>query len=120
VASARRALAINARCGETLRRRLACNVSRFRAGLRRHGLSSRGGPGPVQTLDAAPGIDAADLNGRLAAAGIETVLRSTRVGPRVSFLITALHEACQIDRAVAALAAAGDRLTRGGALCPGL
>lgn len=116
LAGARRALHLNRQCGDALRARLECNIRRFRAALRRHALSARGGLFPAQTLDPIPGVSPRDLHARLTAAGIETVLRATPHGPRVCFIITAIHTREQIDFATAALAAAVSARAHTGAL----
>jgi 8-amino-7-oxononanoate synthase len=109
IASAHRALDLNAQRGDVLRDRLAENVRRFRTLLRRRGLAATGGLFPVQTLTPTAsglGADASDLRDHLAAAGIEAVLRSTEDGPRVSFLINALHTTAQLERSADVLAKA--------------
>jgi 8-amino-7-oxononanoate synthase len=99
-----RALALNERCGDFLRRRLACLVRRFRAGLGSIGMASRGGFFPVQTLNIRR--DARRLHASLLQQGIGTVLRQPEPGwnGRISFLITARHSPHDIDAAVEALA----------------
>ena len=108
VHAAARALEVNARCGETLRRRLAERVGRFRERLAGEGIVPAGGLFPVQTVGEAGGVDAARLHERLLAEGIRTVLHRDRTGtrPGLSFLITAAHTSTDVARAAAALAAA--------------
>ena len=57
VRAAARALGINARRGDELRRRLAANVRRFRRRLAAAGLGATGGLFPVQTLGGIAGVD---------------------------------------------------------------
>ncbi|HXH01992.1 MAG TPA: aminotransferase class I/II-fold pyridoxal phosphate-dependent enzyme [Candidatus Competibacteraceae bacterium] len=104
--AAEHALAVNRKCGDALRLRLAQLVSRFRKRLARQGLSTIGGLFPVQTLAPLPNLDAGLLHQRLYQLGIRTVLHRARNGhgPRISFLITALHGPDDIDRAADALA----------------
>jgi len=102
--AAERALARNEWCGDFLRRRLACLVRRFRAGLGNVGMASRGGCFPVQTLNIRR--DARRLHASLLRQGIGAVLRQLEAGwsGRISFLITARHTPDDIDAAVEVLA----------------
>lgn len=102
--AAERALALNEQCGDFLRRRLACLVRRFRAGLGGIGMTSRGGFFPVQTLNIRR--DARKLHASLLREGIRTVLHPPETGwsGRISFLITARHRPDEIDAALEALA----------------
>lgn len=103
--AAEHALAVNEACGDNLRLRLAQLVRHFRSKLKQIALSGTGGLFPVQTLVPAPGLDVKTLYDRLLQWGIRTVLHRGRNGhrPRISFLITALHQQSDIDRAVDAL-----------------
>ncbi|MFO1428592.1 MAG: aminotransferase class I/II-fold pyridoxal phosphate-dependent enzyme [Candidatus Competibacteraceae bacterium] len=100
--AAERALAINQEQGDALRLHLAGLVRRFRQGLRKAGLSTTGKLFPVQTLTPVSGLDARLLYRRLLQHGIRTVLHKARDnhGPRISFLITALHRPVTVDKAV--------------------
>ena len=97
------ALALNRRCGETLRGRLVERVRQFRARLAEAGLGASGGLFPVQTLKPMPGIDPHALHGRLEQLGIQTVLHSKPDGngARLGFVLTARHSPEEIDAAVA-------------------
>lgn len=103
IAAATRALAMNCRHGDRLRRGLRGCITRFRRCLRLAGLSVDGGLFPVQTPFL--GRAAAAVHARLLANGIRTVLhRSKRGFPvRLSFLIAASHRPWEIDRAAEAL-----------------
>jgi 8-amino-7-oxononanoate synthase len=103
--AAERALAVNASCGDRMRRRLAALVQCFRRRLSETGLAADGGCFPVQTLRLPRGADAVALHARLDAAGIRTVLQRPHgsTAPRISFLLTAGHHPAEIDRAVEAL-----------------
>ena len=103
VQAACHALALNRRCGETLRGRLVERVKQFRARLAEAGLGASGGLFPVQTLKPMPGIDPHALHGRLERLGIQTVLHSKPDGngARLGFILTARHSPEEIDAAVA-------------------
>ncbi len=103
VQAACHALALNRRCGETLRGRLVERVKQFRARLAEAGLGASGGLFPVQTLKPMPGIDPHALHGRLERRGIQTVLHSKPDGngARLGFILTARHSPEEIDAAVA-------------------
>lgn len=104
--SAERALAINGRHGERLRRRLLHRVRQFKEGLASVGIGSSRGFFPVQSVFL-PGGNIRQAHRRLMAWGIQAVLQQPRgeAKPRLSFLITASHKPAQIDDAVEALAA---------------
>jgi len=106
LAAAERALAINGRSGDHLRRRLLSLVLRFRHGIAQVGAGTRD-LFPVQTLDPIPGLDPFALSQELFGRGIRTVLHRPRCGSgaRVSLLITALHGTSAIDAAVEAIGA---------------
>jgi 8-amino-7-oxononanoate synthase len=105
ISAAQRALAINAKQGDSLRNHLAKLVRYFQDGLRRIGLSALGGLFPMQTLNAIPGVVPEMLYRRLLSFGVKTVLRSARnlFGSVVSFLMTALHTRSDIGRCIDAL-----------------
>lgn len=96
--AARRALEINLRAGNELRRRLSCMVQQFRARLRAIGVSCVGGLFPVQTLNVTDSA-ARHIHLTLQRAGVQSVLRHARNGERakLTFIITAKHRPCDID-----------------------
>ena len=96
--AARRALEINLRAGNELRRRLSRMVQRFRARLRAIGVSCTGGLFPVQTLNINDGA-ARHIYSTLQGVGVQPVLRHARNGEqaKLTFIITAKHRACDID-----------------------
>jgi 8-amino-7-oxononanoate synthase len=104
--AAQHALALNEKCGDALRLRLARLILQFRERLAQVGLSTIGGLFPVQTLAPSHRLDAAALYRRLMALGVRTVLRRAGGGAdaRISFLITVRHTPEEIDRAPGALA----------------
>ncbi len=106
--AAQRALALNVRHGDALRRRLAQLVRHFRARLRALGLHPHGGLFPVQTIASTPAVDPAALHEHLLERGVRAALTRPRSGarPRLSFLITARHTIADIDRAADVLAGA--------------
>jgi 7-keto-8-aminopelargonate synthetase-like enzyme len=106
ISALKNALALNRERGDGLRLRLALLVGRFRRRLAWAGFSAVGGLFPVQTLRACAGLDAAALFRGLSAQDIRTVLHRGCTGPepRLSFIITALHQPRQLDSAVQALA----------------
>ena len=106
--AAARAIEVNRRAGDALRRWLAALVRRFRAGLSRLGFPVSRSLFPVQSLPASPVRDARALHQRLARLGIRALLHkpACRPGATVSFIITARHTPAAIDRAVQAVAAA--------------
>ena len=104
VAAADRALDLNRRRGDALRRRLAMLAGLFRASLRRIGVAVAGGLLPVQTL---LGLrDPLRLHERLARRGVACVLHQAHggVGAALSFLITARHTIDDISACVEAIA----------------
>jgi 8-amino-7-oxononanoate synthase len=106
LSAAAHALVLNERVGEARRARLVALLRRFRAGVAAAGLQPRGGLFPVQTV--AVGPDARPLGERLRRLGVRAALHDGegRV-PRLSFLLTALHDERALDAALAALAASG-------------
>jgi 8-amino-7-oxononanoate synthase len=104
IAAAQRALQLNQKVGDALRRRLIERVIRFRRGLA--GLLATDSLFPVQSLKLAGQIDARALHRELLGRGIRSVLhRESRTGrPRISFVMTARHEIREIDWAVDSLA----------------
>ncbi len=103
--AAEHALAINEEQGDGLRLRLWELVSRFSKGLAQAGLSLQGGRFPVQTLKPVSGLDPVRLHEELLQRGIRAVLHDARDGFRgqISFLITALHQFQDIDKATEAV-----------------
>lgn len=103
--AAARALAMNRRFGDVLRRKLWRLVARFRRSAADAGLPVAGHALPVQTLFLAS--DEADRIHRcLLAHGIHAVLQAggCRTGSALSFAITAAHTPADIDRAAGVLA----------------
>ncbi|MBI2883600.1 MAG: pyridoxal phosphate-dependent aminotransferase family protein [Candidatus Methylomirabilis oxyfera] len=100
--AAAQALEVNDGHGDPLRLRLALRVRYFRDKLLEIGLSTGGGPFPVQTLLLQPDINVIFLYERLIQLGIRTVLHRNRNGngARISFIVTALHSQSDIIRAV--------------------
>lgn len=105
IGAAQRALAVNEKHGDRLRRSLAKLVCYFRNALLQAGLSVRGGLFPVQTLRPIPGVDPKSLYRRLLSFGVKGVLRSERQMPggALSFLVTVSHTRSDIGRCVDAL-----------------
>jgi 8-amino-7-oxononanoate synthase len=102
--AAERALALNGRSGDQLRRRLVALVRRFREGTLTFGLRTSD-QFPVQTLPSLSEVDPFALHQRLLGRGVRTVLHRPRCGrgARVSLLITALHSSASVDAAVEAI-----------------
>jgi 8-amino-7-oxononanoate synthase len=98
-----RALEMNQRLGDALRRRLTQRVVRFRRRL--PDLLATGGLFPVQPLTLPDGIDVGVLYRALLGLGVRPVLsRASRDGSsRISFVLTARHRPGEIDRAVKSL-----------------
>lgn len=103
VAAARRALRINAACGDALRLALRRRVRQFRAGLAAAGIACRGGLFPVQAVPLAPGADGPGLQAALKADGVLALLQGHRGAAALTFLLRAGHSAHDVARAVAAL-----------------
>lgn len=106
--AAEHALDVNEVHGAVLRLRLAQNVRRLQARLAERGMATTGGLFPVQTLRPRQEQAAIQVHERLHDRGIETVLHLGRngSGPRLSFIVTALHRGSEIDWAAEALASA--------------
>jgi len=103
--AARHALEVNAREGDTLRKRLAQRIQAFRDRLAAAGLSVGGQHFPVQRLIAVPGVDPRRLQRQLERKGVTTVLQRSRCGPEVSvsFILTARHSEEDVEQATDAL-----------------
>jgi 8-amino-7-oxononanoate synthase len=109
LAAALRALEINRRCGDVLRRRLAGLVSRFRRSVPE--LVATNSLFPVQPLKLPETVAVRALHAALGARGVRPVLHrhpATR-RPQISFVFTARHRLSEIDWAVECLRAAGAR-----------
>ena len=106
LAAAQRALHYNRHCGDSLRARLASRVSRFRRGLRELGIAGVPGWFPVQTLRLSGAARAESVHERLLRRGVRAVLHRGpgRRAPGISFIVTARHRQCEIDRALSLLA----------------
>lgn len=104
--AAERALAINARHGDTLRRRLALLVSQFRERIQGAGLTASPGRFPVQAFAVPRHPDPVRLQQILLARGISAALVSGCDGaPKLIFVITARHRPRDIEHTADALAA---------------
>ena len=115
VHAAARALDVNERRGELLRRRLAALVRRFRGGLADAGLQPRGGPFPVQVLGPPQVPDPVDAHERLRRYGVACVLRREVAGaPQLAFMLTVRHAPGDIDRAIDAVVRATGARQAGG------
>jgi 8-amino-7-oxononanoate synthase len=103
--AAARALDMNRRFGDGLRRKLWILVARFRRSVADAGLPVAGDAFPVQTLFLA-GHEASRLHRCLLAHGIHAVLQAggCRTGSALSFVITAAHTPADIDWAAGVLA----------------
>ncbi len=103
IAAAVRALDINRRRGDLLRRRLAASVVLFRRAVR--DLLAIDNLFPVQPLQLPEGVDARAVHRALVARGVISVLHreSAAAGPRISFVLTARHRASEIERAARCL-----------------
>jgi 8-amino-7-oxononanoate synthase len=99
------ALDQNREHGAQLRWRLARRLAQWRGGAARAGIGLLGGQFPVQTLALGAAIDGEALHACLGQAGIDTVLQWTGRQATVSFIITALHTAREIEHTLAVLAA---------------
>jgi 8-amino-7-oxononanoate synthase len=118
VRAAERAVEVNARRGDLLRRRLAHLVKRFRDRVAGTCAIAHGGSFPMLTLgcEAARGANAVALHSQLTQSGIRCVLHGGRE-PRTSFLFTAAHDESAVDSAAHALhqcLSAGRRRRSGG------
>jgi 8-amino-7-oxononanoate synthase len=102
LSAAARALVVNTRYGDALRRRLARNVIHFRNGIRGLALSSRPTLFPVQRL--VPYGDPKRLQQYLATRGIEAiVVRGCDARDGLVLVLNARHTRRDIDRAAAVL-----------------
>jgi 8-amino-7-oxononanoate synthase len=104
ILAARRALELNRRWGEALRRQLAERVIRFRRGLR--GVLATESLFPVQPLRLPRTMDARSVYRRLLGRGVLPVLHRDPgdQGSRISFVLSARHSLSEIDYAVARVA----------------
>lgn len=104
--AARHALALNRRCGDALRLRLAQRVAQLRQRLAQRCWRSTGGDFPVQSLVTPAGINTQALHAGLLARRVRTVLHreSQASAARLSFILSADQTADSIDQAVEALA----------------
>src|SRR5579871_789026 len=112
MAAALRALEMNRRWGDGLRRRLATHVSRFRQAV--PDLVVAGSLFPVQPLKFPAQVDTRALHAALTRQGVRSILhRDPGDGrPRISFVFTARHGIEEIDQAARILASAGARIRR--------
>jgi glycine C-acetyltransferase len=100
-----------ARDGQQLRAKLAANAKRFREGLAKAGFTLLAGQHPIVPVMIGDAALAAKLAERLLQEGIYVIAFSFPVVPRgqarIRTQLSAAHSSEQIDRAVAAFAAAG-------------
>ena len=102
IAAARRALRLNRRYGDLLRRRLARRVRRFRR--RAAGLLGASSWFPVQPVQLPAGADAGAVFRALEARGVRPLLvRDGRWQPRLVFVLSARHRRDEIDYAAESL-----------------
>lgn len=99
VVAARRALRINAVCGDALRRTLAQRVAQFRAALQGAGLPCDGGAFPVQSVALPPGADLAAAHAALRRAGVLAVPQCRAGRAWLTFLLRADHTPADVARA---------------------
>ena len=99
------ALRLNRTVGKNRRHRLLGLVGYFRQRLKEAGISTTGGPFPVQTIAGISGHTALTIHQRLLKQGVRTVLHRGlgQGGPRLSWLITARHRLAELDQAVESL-----------------
>ncbi len=104
VSAALRALELNRRFGDTLRRRLAERVGLFRRRVAE--FLAVDGLFPVQPLNLAPGIDARMVYAALLDRGVQPVISRTSNGggSQISFVLTARHRLSEIHDAAESLA----------------
>lgn len=95
LAAGRRALALNAQHGDTLRARLADRVAQWRAGMAAAGIACRGGSFPVQRL---PGR--AHLQQALHAAGVQALAQAGGGAGALTFLLRADQTSRQLEQAM--------------------
>lgn len=104
VLAARRALRLNAACGDALRRMLAQRVARFRAALQGAGLTCHGGTFPVQSVLLSAGANLAAVHAALRQAGVLAVPQCRAGQGRLTFLLRADHTPADIARAAQVMA----------------
>ncbi|WEF34701.1 aminotransferase class I/II-fold pyridoxal phosphate-dependent enzyme [Pseudoduganella chitinolytica] len=104
VAAARRALRINAVCGDALRRTLAQRVAQFRAAAQGAGLPCDGGAFPVQSVTLPAGADLAAAHAALCHAGVLALPQYRAGRARLTFLLRADHAPTDVARAAQVLA----------------
>jgi len=111
VVAARRALRLNALCGDGLRRLLAQRIARFRAALGEDGLACDGGRFPVQSVPLPGRANLAAAHAALRQAGVLAVPQYKGGTARLTFLLRADHTEGDIARAATALAEVVKELT---------
>lgn len=102
IQAALRALEINERTGDWLRRRLSNNIRAFQSGAGRIDLQVKGGWFPVQTIQQAWKFDPQRIYHRLLEQGVRGLLLQGEQDGEIelSFIITARHTRAQIERLV--------------------
>jgi 8-amino-7-oxononanoate synthase len=106
--AAERALAINARSGDRIRGRLSRLAARLREDAPHACSAGIGGLFPVFTPELPDHLDVAAVHNRLLERGVRTVLHAGGNGRergRLSLIVTAAHQAAEVDTAAAALRA---------------
>ena len=112
LSAAARALAINTRSGDLLRRRLGATVMSFRDRLEDAGMCATRSLFPLQALDLSPDADPVWLQRHLAARGIKTavVTGCDGVSPKLVFALNVRHRPRDIERCAATLAEIAEAL----------
>jgi 8-amino-7-oxononanoate synthase len=114
VAAARRALRLNALCGDGMRCLLAQRIARFRAALRDVGLACDGGRFPVQSVSLPGRVDLPAAHAALRRAGVLALPQYKSGTARLTFLLRADHTEGDIARAATALLKVNRERTFGG------
>jgi 8-amino-7-oxononanoate synthase len=89
--AAQRALELNHKCADSLRRRLAQLVGRFQEELQAFGIHTRGGRFPIQTLVLPGHVNPVALHDDLESRGLRTVLRKSGndARPQITLMLNA-------------------------------
>lgn len=108
--AAERALTVNRLFGEQWRSHLLVLMRRLRDRFVAMGLAVAGGLFPVLTIKQRDGLDLSALHARLHNHGVGGVLirGCSSVGAGIALMVTALHDPCDIDRAVTTVGRAID------------
>jgi 8-amino-7-oxononanoate synthase len=103
IAAGWRALHLNRRDGDWLRRQLARRIAQLRGGMHAMGWASSGGHFPVQTLHLPEGIQAAQICAALARERVLAVPQAAGGQEAISFVLRADHSEQDVAHAVAAV-----------------